>query len=312
MRATDYLENEQRPRDRSMRVEVTLSETRRCIRLRLLYDDSMGRGYRCCAGLKRDPVRVCPHELKLQTPLEGNCLSFPHGSSQLTGQDSSSDSLELDQFVNSFAITLSPVPYGVVAVASIVAAVTDACMFRVFNWVTIPLLVSGVAYHSFVPTAEGVWFTLVGGLVGLLILMPIYVVGGIGAGDVKLLAGIGSWLGVHDFFRVFVLATLLCGVFSIVLLLVTGTLRQRLRHLVSRSAERDRVEVIDGENPAERRKRFVPFASMTALAVLILLTIHSVGPDLQMRATQSLETHAQHIMPISDLPFGRGFRMGDT
>jgi prepilin peptidase CpaA len=37
--------------------------------------------------------------------------------------------------------------------------------------------------------------SLAGATVGLLTLLPLYAIGGMGAGDVKLMAGLGAWLG---------------------------------------------------------------------------------------------------------------------
>ena len=38
-------------------------------------------------------------------------------------------------------------------------------------------------------------WSLAGTGVGLLSLLPLYAIGGMGAGDVKLMAGVGAWLG---------------------------------------------------------------------------------------------------------------------
>ena len=45
---------------------------------------------------------------------------------------------------------------------------------------------------------QGLGWSLLGTAVGLALLLPAYAIGGMGAGDVKLLAGVGAWMhGTH-------------------------------------------------------------------------------------------------------------------
>src|SRR5262245_6696141 len=48
---------------------------------------------------------------------------------------------------------------------------------------------------------EGLMYSLIGTVVGLALLLPAYAIGGMGAGDVKLMAGVGAWMfSTHTFF----------------------------------------------------------------------------------------------------------------
>ena len=77
----------------------------------------------------------------------------------------------------------------------ILAAWIDGKELRVPNWITFPMVLSGLVYSTCVGGFGGLGAGLLGMCVGLLTLMPLYAVGGMGAGDVKLMAGIGAWLG---------------------------------------------------------------------------------------------------------------------
>ena len=191
----------------------------------------------------------------------------------------------MDQLINTLSITGSSVRYSVVVAATVVAGATDVYAYRISNRVTIPLLIGGLAYHAFVPGVEGFWFAFLGAFCGLLILMPIYIVGGIGAGDVKLLSGIGAWIGLHDFLAVFIVTALLSGVYSIGLMIVTRTWKQRMSNLFGYrghpSKHRERIEEAAKAGAPEKRRRLVPFASFIALAVLILLFSHAFVPPLR-------------------------------
>src|SRR5688572_27528126 len=81
-----------------------------------------------------------------------------------------------------------------VTVVLIVAAVIDGFELKVPNWITFPFILTGWAYSTAAFGWEGLGWSLVGTLVGLALLMPLYSIGGMGAGDVKLLAGVGAWV----------------------------------------------------------------------------------------------------------------------
>ncbi len=94
-----------------------------------------------------------------------------------------------------------------VAIVLIVAAVIDGIELRVPNWITFPLIISGWVYSASASWAAGdgvlvgLYWSFIGTAVGLALLMPAYAIGGMGAGDVKLLAGVGAWMhGEHTFY----------------------------------------------------------------------------------------------------------------
>ncbi len=80
-----------------------------------------------------------------------------------------------------------------VSVILIWAAWIDGKELRVPNWITFPMVLSGLIYSTVVGGSLSAG--LVGMAMGLACLLPLYAVGGMGAGDVKLMAGIGAWLG---------------------------------------------------------------------------------------------------------------------
>jgi len=92
-------------------------------------------------------------------------------------------------------------PVWLVTFVLIVAAVIDGFELKVPNWVTFPFIVSGWAYSTLAFGWEGLGWSLVGTVIGLALLLPAYAIGGMGAGDVKLLAGVGAWIyGTHTMY----------------------------------------------------------------------------------------------------------------
>lgn len=86
-------------------------------------------------------------------------------------------------------------PVLVVFAAALVAAWTDLQKHMVHNWLTIPLFATGLIYNVVAGGFGGLVVSILGVLVAGLPLLALYTRGGMGAGDVKLMAGVGAWLG---------------------------------------------------------------------------------------------------------------------
>ncbi|MBX7166113.1 MAG: prepilin peptidase [Pirellulales bacterium] len=81
-----------------------------------------------------------------------------------------------------------------VSVVLIYAAVIDGWKLKVPNYITFPMIISGWIYSLAFYGFAGLGWSLAGTAVGLALLLPAYAIGGMGAGDVKLLAGVGAWV----------------------------------------------------------------------------------------------------------------------
>ncbi len=102
-----------------------------------------------------------------------------------------------------------------VTVTLIVAAVIDGLKLKVPNWITFPMILSGWIYSTVAFGWPGLAASLLGTAVGLGLLLPAYAIGGMGAGDVKLLAGVGAWMGVFTTFYAFCVSALIGGVIAV-------------------------------------------------------------------------------------------------
>ena len=79
--------------------------------------------------------------------------------------------------------------------------------------------------------ALGLGPALLGGAVGLALFLPLYALRTLGAGDVKLLAMVGVWLGAPSVARAALWTLLAGGVLALAVALGTGVLRQVLGNL---------------------------------------------------------------------------------
>ena len=87
------------------------------------------------------------------------------------------------------------VPIFVVLACALVASITDVSKFKVYNVLTFPCFISGLVYGLCSAGWNGLWLALFGALLGLTILLIPYLMGGLGAGDVKFVMAIGTWIG---------------------------------------------------------------------------------------------------------------------
>jgi Flp pilus assembly protein protease CpaA len=177
--------------------------------------------------------------------------------------------------------SVASVPLLVILAAGLAATFTDLRSFRIPNVITIPLFFAGIGFHALTPIGQGGAFALWGALAGLACLLMFYVLGGVGAGDVKLLAASGAWVGFMAVLVITLIAAIFAGLYALVLVWRAGTWHEstaKVRLLFRQGlvlakyvAEEERVEeVVKNDN---RRARLIPFAAMVlgGIAVLVVL-----------------------------------------
>lgn len=106
-------------------------------------------------------------------------------------------------------------PIWFLTAALVVAAAIDGWKLKVPNWLTYPLIVSGWVYSGLAFGWAGLGYSLLGTLVGLGMLLPLHAIGGMGAGDVKLLAGVGAWVWTMTTAYSFCFSAIIGGVIAV-------------------------------------------------------------------------------------------------
>lgn len=175
-------------------------------------------------------------------------------------------------------------PIWLVSITMVVAAVIDGWKLKVPNWLTFPFIISGWLYGiigtgSF--SFEGLAASLVGTLVGMMVLLPAYSIGGMGAGDVKLFGGVGSWLGAVYLWQgvlttllAFCVSAIVGGVLALGLIALRGN--QWKKHKDQFLTIATEIATIGNPNElaaiAAKRK-----SSMSLLPYGIPLTIGTIG-----------------------------------
>jgi prepilin peptidase CpaA len=114
---------------------------------------------------------------------------------------------------------------------ALAACVFDLRSRRIPNGLTFGAAAAGLAYAA----ATGGWPAAGAGLAGcglvLALWLPLYALGGMGAGDVKLMAAIGMWVGPLTALHAVLYASIAGAVIAVSLVLARGIVRQTYHNL---------------------------------------------------------------------------------
>jgi len=102
----------------------------------------------------------------------------------------------------------------ILAAAGIAAAV-DLRTGRIPNVITATVALAGLAAAAVGVSEQSTAGALTGAALGLLLMLPGHLFGGTGAGDVKLLAALGTWLGPAGTVVAFICSAIAGGVLAI-------------------------------------------------------------------------------------------------
>jgi prepilin peptidase CpaA len=122
------------------------------------------------------------------------------------------------------------IPMVVIAI-SVVACVVDVRTRRIPNLLTFGAALGGLLIQILASGLQGALAAAGGWLVGTLLFLPFFLLRGMGGGDVKLLAGIGAWLGPADTVWLAAYSALAGGALGVVVALAHGYLRTALQNV---------------------------------------------------------------------------------
>ncbi|MDQ5908041.1 MAG: prepilin peptidase CpaA [Pseudomonadota bacterium] len=122
----------------------------------------------------------------------------------------------------------------------LVATLIDLKLHRIPNILSLGLVATGLFFQIYAKGFYGLWTGTSGVLVGLIGFLPFYLGGGMGAGDVKLMAAVGTFLGPMNTLLAACLTLITGGVMALMILIArkgAGAFLQRygqmLRHLLA-------------------------------------------------------------------------------
>ncbi|MHC4716963.1 MAG: A24 family peptidase, partial [Planctomycetota bacterium] len=102
----------------------------------------------------------------------------------------------------------------------IVALVTDVRFGIIPNYLTGSVMLVGLTYHGITGGLNGFLFGALGLVVGIGLFFLPYIMGGMGAGDAKLMGAVGAILGAKEVFAAGVYTAILGGLYAVILILI--------------------------------------------------------------------------------------------
>ena len=160
--------------------------------------------------------------------------------------------------------------------ALLISCYTDLKFQKIYNAVLFPTALLAIGLHAGTQGWNGVVFALGGSVLGLALFFLPYLWGGIGAGDVKLLAVVGACKGADFVFCSFVFTAIAGGIISLLVLAWRGKLLVTLRQvgLALKVAAQSRLTVWNLPRLDDEGRTCFPYGvaivlgSITALVVM--------------------------------------------
>ena len=153
------------------------------------------------------------------------------------------------------------------------AAALDIKTRRIPNWLSFSGLLLGVILNTFLGEWNGLWFSLKGLGLAFAIYFVLHLLRGMGAGDVKLMAAVGSVAGPGGWIWIFILTCLTGAVAGLLVVAAKGRFRKTFenilvilisfRHGQLPYKENPQLDVRSGEGLR------LPHAAMIALGTLL-------------------------------------------
>ncbi len=179
---------------------------------------------------------------------------------------------EINSLIELLAMLIMDPRTGVLFLLLVMASISDYRIYKIPNWLTLGGVVFGLAYNTvFSFRSHGGFLWALGGLsLGFVIMLPLYALKAMGAGDVKLMAMVGSFLGVPDIFYAAVATFVVGGIAAFGFALLNRVLGRMLGNV------KDIVQT------------------------MMFSTIVGIRPDAQIEAGKS----------VGKLPYGVSISMG--
>jgi prepilin peptidase CpaA len=154
----------------------------------------------------------------------------------------------------------------------LVATLMDLRSHRIPNWLVLPFFLAGIAVFGYLQGWHGIGQSLAGAGLGFFVYGLFFWMGGMGAGDVKLCAAIGAWIGPSQLFLAMIITALAGGIMALCWALAGGFFKELFKgtgNLLFNWKHRDPEMTLD--NPMKRK---MPYAPAIAIGTLLSFFAH--------------------------------------
>ena len=171
------------------------------------------------------------------------------------------------------SIAFESAPGIVAAAIALGASVVDVRCRRIPNVLTFGAAAVGFVFHTATGGVAGAAVSAAGWAVGALLFLPFFALGGMGAGDVKLVACLGAWLGPGTVLWAALFAAIAGGIMAAVVAFWRGYLLKAFSNLwwlfgywrVTGPRPLPELTIAEGKGP--RLAYAIPIAAGTMVAL---------------------------------------------
>jgi prepilin peptidase CpaA len=119
----------------------------------------------------------------------------------------------------------------ILGVVLALACISDLRTRRIPNALTFSAVVTALVFHLVTGGWSAAGWSIAGCFLGALLFFPLFALRGMGAGDVKLLAAVGAWLGPSQVATAALATSIAGGVIALVVAVGHGYLKVAFRNL---------------------------------------------------------------------------------
>ncbi len=169
--------------------------------------------------------------------------------------------------------------YWAVSIFAIIAAYIDGKELRVPNKLTFPMIIAGWMWSSiyYGMNGDGWYFglmwSLAGTAVGVATLLPAYAIGGMGAGDVKMMAAIGAWVHCTITFYAFCVGSIVGAILAVIMIVAAGEGRKHFNQfffiLNEISTVKDPEKLAQIATERKTKMRLLPYGIPLAIGTVL-------------------------------------------
>jgi prepilin peptidase CpaA len=163
-----------------------------------------------------------------------------------------------------------------------IAAVTDLRTHKIPNWLTVSMAAAGLGGSLYLSGWAGLTQSATGLLVGLGVFFIPYMMGGMGGGDVKLMAALGALLGMTRVFWVALYGALWGGLLALIVLFakkrpdIAGRFIIGLKLVLVSGGKAGKEILLPEENVTEAKRLYIPYGVAIFLGVVTFCILRPV------------------------------------
>ena len=159
-----------------------------------------------------------------------------------------------------------------------IATYTDVKAHRISNLLSLGGVITGLVLHGWTLGLDGLLVGLGGALLGFSVLLPLYMLGGMAAGDVKLMAAVGAFLGPQSTLNALAFTLIVGMMMGIGLIILHGELVALCKRYLSTA----KYTVLTGQlnyvppSPGDTATKRFPYAVAIAIGTFMSIFGYSL------------------------------------